>query len=144
MRHPGLSISRPTTPETPLTSSLHLATSTMDDLTVALANFSKIPSPEPPSALVCCCGEEGCENNTSWLAMKSRLESRLILSAGRFFVLFRCCYLDPHQRSGRLCYSGMRHMSASMRQALQVTAFDPFCLITYFTGPFKATTPTTR
>lgn len=75
-------LSRSPTPESPLTSSLYHATSTMDDITTALANFSRVPSPEPPSAITCCCGKENCENLKSWLALKSRLESRLILSAG--------------------------------------------------------------
>ncbi|KAF9025859.1 hypothetical protein BDZ89DRAFT_1102188 [Hymenopellis radicata] len=61
------SSSRPITPDSPLTT--------------ALANFSRVPSPEPPSLLTCCCDRENCENMTAWLDMKSRLESRLILSA---------------------------------------------------------------
>ena len=77
-----LDLIRPPTPESPSTNSLYHATSTMDDITTALANFSRVPSPEPPSAITCCCGKENCENLTSWLALKARLESRLILSAG--------------------------------------------------------------
>lgn len=73
---------RPVTPESPLASSLYHATSTIDDLTAALANCSRVPSPEPPTAVVCCCGNATCENLKSWLALKSRLGSRLILSAG--------------------------------------------------------------
>ena len=74
---------RPVTPESPMANSLDHATSTIDDLTTALANFSRVPSPEPPSTVTCCCGKEDCENLKSWLALKSRLGSRLILSAGR-------------------------------------------------------------
>jgi len=83
-----LDFDRPPTPESPLTSSLYHATSTMDDITTALANFSRVPSPEPPSTVTCCCGKENCENLISWLALKSRLGSRLILSAGKvnFFI----------------------------------------------------------
>ena len=73
-----LNHNRPDTPE-----SLYHVTSTIDDITMALANFSRVPSPEPPSAVVCCCRKENCENLKSWLALKSRLGSRLILSAGR-------------------------------------------------------------
>ncbi|KAJ3501719.1 hypothetical protein NLJ89_g9213 [Agrocybe chaxingu] len=73
--------SRPTTPESPLDSSLYHATSTIDDLTAALADFSRVPSPEPVSALSCCCGREDCENFKAWLELKSRLGSRLVLSA---------------------------------------------------------------
>ncbi|KAK0207041.1 hypothetical protein DFS33DRAFT_639709 [Desarmillaria ectypa] len=76
----GSSLSRPLTPESPLASSLNHATSTIDDLTVALANFSRVPSPEP-SLMTCCCGRDDCENANAWFSMKSKLESRLILSA---------------------------------------------------------------
>ena len=82
-----LDLTRPATPESPLTSSLYHATSTMDDITTALANFSRVPSPEPPSAVTCCCGKENCENLKSWLALKSRLGSRLILSAGKVNIV---------------------------------------------------------
>ncbi|KAK0499537.1 hypothetical protein EDD18DRAFT_1151576 [Armillaria luteobubalina] len=77
---PDSSLSRPLTPESPLASSLNHATSTIDDLTVALANFSRVPSPEP-SLMMCCCGRDDCENANAWFSMKSKLESRLILSA---------------------------------------------------------------
>lgn len=63
-----------------MASSLNHATSTIDDLTIALANFSRVPSPEP-SVLSCCCGRDDCENANAWFSMKSKLESRLILSA---------------------------------------------------------------
>ncbi|KAF9266131.1 hypothetical protein L218DRAFT_897035 [Marasmius fiardii PR-910] len=71
------------TPDSPLTmaSSLEHATSTIDELTQALANFSRLPSPEPPSIINCCCRREDCENLRAWSALKARLESRLTLSA---------------------------------------------------------------
>lgn len=93
MHNEDANVSRATTPESPLTNSLHHATTTIDDLTTALTNFSRVPSPEPPSALTCCCGKEDCENVVSWLAMKSRLESRLILSAGMSLVVLVGAYL---------------------------------------------------
>jgi len=74
--------SRPPTPLSPLASSLYHATSTIDDLTAALADFSRVPSPEPVFALTCCCGRDDCENLKAWLDRKSRLGSRLVLSAG--------------------------------------------------------------
>jgi len=40
-----------------------------------------------------CCGKEDCENMVSWLAMKSRLESRLILSAGMSLVVLVDAFL---------------------------------------------------
>lgn len=68
------------TPESFLANSLHRATTNIDDLTQALADFSRVPSPEPPLAS-CCCGKEECEHAKAWAALKARLESRLILSA---------------------------------------------------------------
>ncbi|KAF5334399.1 hypothetical protein D9611_013522 [Ephemerocybe angulata] len=68
----------PETPSSPLTRSLDLSSSTIDELTDALSDLT---SQEPASAVVCCCGREECENTVSWLAVKSHLESRLILSA---------------------------------------------------------------
>lgn len=73
--------------DSPLTSSLYRATTNIDDLTRALTNFSRVPSPEPPSVVICCCGREDCEHSKSWLAVKSKLESRLILSAGKSYLL---------------------------------------------------------
>ncbi|KAK1231953.1 hypothetical protein PQX77_004924 [Marasmius sp. AFHP31] len=64
-----------------MTSSLEHATSTIDDLTLALANFSRLPSPDPLSSVTCCCKRDDCENVQAWHALKSRLESRLTLSA---------------------------------------------------------------
>jgi hypothetical protein len=72
----------PKTPDSPLTSNLNNASATIDDLTLALANFSRVTSPELPSTILCCCGQEDCENTKCWLAVKSNLENRLILSAG--------------------------------------------------------------
>lgn len=72
---------RPETPGSPRPNSLYNVMTTIDDLTLALANFSRVPSPEPPTVLECCCGKEDCANLAGWLDLKSRLESRLILSA---------------------------------------------------------------
>ncbi|KAF8138330.1 hypothetical protein EV363DRAFT_1580155 [Boletus edulis] len=72
---------RPVTPDSPLASSLDNATSTIDDLTLALTNFSRVPSPEPQRQICCCCGSEECEATKAWLTLKSKLESRLVLSA---------------------------------------------------------------
>lgn len=72
----------PATLDSPLASSLYHATSTIDDLTLALTNVSRVPSPEPLRQICCCCGSEECEVTQAWLALKSRLESRLVLSAG--------------------------------------------------------------
>ncbi|KAF4620068.1 hypothetical protein D9613_004831 [Agrocybe pediades] len=92
--------SRPPTPGSPLSSSLYHATSTIDDLTAALADFSRVPSPEPVSALTCCCGKEDCENLKAWLDRKSRLGSRLVLSAevGQALLQRHAAYVRETER----------------------------------------------
>lgn len=90
---------RPATPDSVLASSLQ-ATSPIDDLTLALTNFSRVPSPELQN-LCCCCGEEDCETTKNWLALKGKLESRLILSAEVGSALLRRheAYVRQHEPS---------------------------------------------
>ncbi|KAG6336482.1 hypothetical protein ID866_2596 [Astraeus odoratus] len=89
----------PAIPDSPLASSLHRATSTIDDLTLALTNVSRVPSPEPQQNVCCCCGNEECETTKNWLALKSKLESRLILSAEVGSALLRKheAYVRQHE-----------------------------------------------
>ncbi|KDR84289.1 hypothetical protein GALMADRAFT_237043 [Galerina marginata CBS 339.88] len=96
-------MSRPRTPESPLTNSLYHATSTIDDLTAALANFSRVPSPEPVASLSCCCGKDDCENLKAWLDLKSRLGSRLVLSAevGQALLQRHAAYVRQNERKMR-------------------------------------------
>ncbi|KAF5371188.1 hypothetical protein D9758_004215 [Tetrapyrgos nigripes] len=91
--------SRPMTPETNLANSLDIVTNNIDDLTLALANFSRLSSPEPSSALTCCCGRSDCENTLAWQAKKSRLESRLTLSAevGQALLQRHEAYVRQHE-----------------------------------------------
>ncbi|THV03334.1 hypothetical protein K435DRAFT_748008 [Dendrothele bispora CBS 962.96] len=93
--------SRPITPESDsqLANSLDIAANTIDDLTLALANFSRVSSPEPPSSLTCCCGRPDCENTLAWQAKKSRLESRLTLSAqvGQALLQRHEAYVRKHE-----------------------------------------------
>lgn len=77
-----LSQSRSTSPDSTLASSLFDATANIDDLTNTLANFSRVATPEPAAALTCCCARDDCEHLKAWQGLKSKLESRLILSAG--------------------------------------------------------------
>ncbi|KAJ7724737.1 hypothetical protein DFH07DRAFT_1003651, partial [Mycena maculata] len=92
---------RPPTPDSPLTNrdSLYDATTTIDDLTQALENVSRVPSPEPPAAYFCCCGRDNCENVQAWLRVKSRLESRLTLSAevGQALLQRHEAYVRRHE-----------------------------------------------
>lgn len=86
--------SRPTTPESP--SSLRNATATIDDLTMALSDFSRVHSPEPPDLTTCCCGREDCETSKAWSAYKSKIESKLVLSAGEYITDCSSTYLMFH------------------------------------------------
>ncbi|KAI0677177.1 hypothetical protein C8Q78DRAFT_1159371 [Trametes maxima] len=72
---------RPSTPDSPLSSSLHRATTTIDELTHTLSSVSRLSSPDPEGACICCCGREDCETSRAWTALKVKLESRLVLSA---------------------------------------------------------------
>src|ERR1700722_4394446 len=92
---------RPTTPESPLAGSLYHASTTVDDLTMALANFSRVTSPEPPFSVTCCCGNDDCDNAKAWLTFKSKLEERLVLSAGNYILLIHVgmlTYISPCSR----------------------------------------------
>lgn len=77
MFHPNGSV-----PDSP--SSFHDATTTIDKLTLALSNYSRVPSPEPVNSSTCCCGREECECTKAWTAYKAKLETRLVLSAGEY------------------------------------------------------------
>nr|GAT50162.1 predicted protein [Mycena chlorophos] len=96
-----MALHRPRTPHSPLTNrdSLYDATSTIDDLTQALESVSRVPSPEAPAALCCCCGRDDCENMQAWMAVKARLESRLTLSAevGQALLQRHEAYVRRHQ-----------------------------------------------
>jgi hypothetical protein len=77
--------SEPIPPESPLlmSRSFDLGNgNTTDDLTIALASFSRGQTPEPPTLLTCCCGRDECEHTQAWLAVKHKLEERLTLCAG--------------------------------------------------------------
>ncbi|KIK94069.1 hypothetical protein PAXRUDRAFT_143685 [Paxillus rubicundulus Ve08.2h10] len=89
-------------PDSTTASSLDHATSTIDDLTLALTSFSRVPSPEPQRQICCCCGNEDCEATKNWIALKSRLESRLILSAevGSALLQRHEAYVRRHEPSG--------------------------------------------
>ncbi|KAJ4486463.1 hypothetical protein C8R41DRAFT_768738 [Lentinula lateritia] len=108
------SVSRPITPDSPSTKTLDDLTNTIDDLTLALNNFSRVPSPEPPSLLSCCCQREDCENLKAWQAMKLRLENRLILSAeiGQALLQRHEAYVRRHEVSRALASSTMATLAA--------------------------------
>ncbi|KDQ29558.1 hypothetical protein PLEOSDRAFT_1064358 [Pleurotus ostreatus PC15] len=87
-------------------STLSHATSTIDELTVALTNYSRLPSPELEYFATCCCGRKDCANTKSWAAFKSALENRLILSAevGQALLQKHDSYVQQHEVSRLLSY----------------------------------------
>lgn len=109
----------PPTPGSPTAGSLYHATTNIDDLTLALINYSRVPSPEPTPHITCCCGKEGCENTKGWLAFKTKLEGRLILSAGvHDSPLASWLVLTTYtKRSDKLYSKGMRRTYADIRCA---------------------------
>ncbi|KZV86382.1 hypothetical protein EXIGLDRAFT_724824 [Exidia glandulosa HHB12029] len=86
--HSEASSSRSPSPEAFRTESRHarmstlsLATTTIDDLTLALSSFSSPPTPEP-APLACCCGRgDDCDATRSWNRVRAKLERGLTLSA---------------------------------------------------------------
>jgi hypothetical protein len=74
---------RASSPSSPTTPSLYRANASVDELTSALEGFSRAQTPELPTALACCGRHyvSECEHLQAWLAVKTKLESRLILSA---------------------------------------------------------------
>jgi hypothetical protein len=88
--HP-LDMSQRSTPATvsPLSRSFLDASTAIDDLTRSLADYSRVSTPEPPSHLPRCeCNTEESEYTRAWLAVKAKLESRLVLSAGASYNPF--------------------------------------------------------
>ena len=82
--HP-LDMSQRSTPATvsPLSRSFLDANTAVDDLTRSLADYSRVSTPEPPSHLPGCeCSAADSEYTRAWLAVRAKLESRLVLSAG--------------------------------------------------------------
>jgi len=63
----------------PLSRSFLDASTAIDDLTRSLSDYSRVSTPEPPG---CECNAEDSEYTKAWLAVKAKLESRLVLSAG--------------------------------------------------------------
>ncbi|KAF8843120.1 hypothetical protein BDN67DRAFT_979080 [Paxillus ammoniavirescens] len=113
---PASDYRRPATPDSTIASSLYHATSTIDDLTLALTSFSRVPSPEPQRQICCCCGNEDCEATKSWIALKSKLESRLILSAEVGSALLQRHEAYPGETTPRKASQDNVHEDASRDQ----------------------------
>jgi hypothetical protein len=105
-----LSTPRPSSPSR----SLLDASSTIDDLTRSFVDYSPVSTPEPPLHIPGCkCNTEDSEYTEAWLAVKAKLESRLVLSAGMSPYLHaraRPAQADHAQRLDRPCYRDMRRM----------------------------------
>ncbi|KAI9508672.1 hypothetical protein F5148DRAFT_979510 [Russula earlei] len=66
----------------PLSRSFLDASTAIDDLTRSLVDYSRVSTPDPPLHLPECeCNTEDSEYTKAWLAVKAKLESRLVLSA---------------------------------------------------------------
>ena len=67
---------------------LQRATATIDEITKALAEFSRSTTPEPLGAPFCsCCDKDSCETSASWARDRSKIEKRLVLSAGNLVLI---------------------------------------------------------
>jgi chromosome segregation ATPase len=88
---------------------------------VALANFSRVPSPELTPELPCCCLRADCEHTKAWSSFKSKLESRLILSAevGQALLQRHEAYVRRHESRRRL-----RSSPSTSDRETQVEASD--------------------
>ncbi|KZP21552.1 hypothetical protein FIBSPDRAFT_931580 [Athelia psychrophila] len=108
----------PATLDSPRPGSIYHATSTMDDLTMALTNYTHASEPPPP--LTCCCGRDECEHTKGWQAFKAKLESRLILSAEVGQAL-----LQKYEASVRRTESGRHRRSISQDTEVDVPEDSP-------------------
>lgn len=87
---PSTDMSTPAT-GSPLSRSFIDASSAIDDLTRSLVDYSRVSTPEPSSHLPRCqCDTEDSEYTRAWLAVKAKLESRLVLSAGAWYNPWSC------------------------------------------------------
>ncbi|KAH9030142.1 hypothetical protein EDB85DRAFT_2290610 [Lactarius pseudohatsudake] len=69
-------------PSSPSSRSFLDASSAVDDLTHSLTDYSRVSTPEPPShASGCNCNTDDSEYTKAWMAVKTKLENRLVLSA---------------------------------------------------------------
>ncbi|KAH9048949.1 hypothetical protein EDB84DRAFT_1261589 [Lactarius hengduanensis] len=69
-------------PSSPSSRSFLDASSAVDDLTHSLTDYSRVSTPEPPShASGCNCNIDDSEYTKAWMAVKTKLENRLVLSA---------------------------------------------------------------
>ncbi|KAI0034375.1 hypothetical protein K488DRAFT_20762, partial [Vararia minispora EC-137] len=85
-------------PGSPSRNSLYDATATVDDLTRSLSNFSRVATPEPPDDI-----DAAYTRALAWLAVKSKLESRLVLSAevGQALLQRHEAYVRKRDRESR-------------------------------------------
>lgn len=69
-------------PSSPSSRSFLDASSAIDDITHSLTDYSRVSTPEPPShASGCNCNTDDSEYTKAWMAVKTKLENRLVLSA---------------------------------------------------------------
>lgn len=118
---PGASSSRSSSPDSSVTTNASFirASNTIDDLTRALASFSRgnsVGAPDVPTMTVCCCGREDCQAALSWGHERAKLEKDLELSAGMHVILLSqrrestnvTCLASKLQRLVKHCSNGTR------------------------------------
>jgi hypothetical protein len=114
-------MSQESTPATssPLSRSFLDASTAIDDLTRSLVDYSRVSTPEPPSHFPGCQCNTDSEDNEytkAWLAVKAKLESRLVLSAGASYNPWSCAIqADDAQRLGKPCYRDTKRMFGGCR-----------------------------
>ncbi|TCD61395.1 hypothetical protein EIP91_008516 [Steccherinum ochraceum] len=114
--------SRSSTPDSQ--SSLRDATATIDDLTRALADFSRVRSPEPIEVATCCCEKEDCEASKAWAVYKTKLESRLVLSAevGQALLERHEAYVRRHEASRQEADSAGQNVDERIEELMRQNA----------------------
>ncbi|KAH9071636.1 hypothetical protein EDB83DRAFT_261870 [Lactarius deliciosus] len=83
-------------PSSPSSRSFLDASSAIDDLTHSLTDYSRVSTPEPPShASGCNCNTDVGEYTKAWMAVKTKLENRLVLSAGALHTALAHTWSTP-------------------------------------------------
>ena len=89
-------------PSSPSSRSFLDASSAIDDLTRSLTDYSRVTTPEPSShASGCNCNTDDSEYTKAWMAVKAKLESRLVLSAGALHIALAHTWPMPTTHRGR-------------------------------------------
>lgn len=94
------------------------ASSAIDDVTRSFTDYSRIQTPDLPSHVSDCnCNTDDTEYTKAWMAVKAKLESRLVLSAGASHTALAplLANADHSQRLAKPCYGDMSPMYGGCR-----------------------------